>query len=79
MMAQEVDMYPGKLIISAGDVHIYDNHLEYIYKQLERESKSEEPLMLLNESKGFWDFEPADFVLHDYDAHPNWKNVPIAV
>jgi len=79
MMAQEVDMHPGNLYISAGDVHIYENHLEYIYKQLARDSKAQEPLMLLNESKSFWDFEPEDFILEDYEAHPNWKGVPIAV
>lgn len=82
MMSQEVDMIPGDLFISAGDVHIYENHLEYIYKQLARESKDEEPQMVLNKNKGFWDFEIDDFkweAMNPYNAHPNWKNVPIAV
>ena len=79
MMAQEVNMIPGDLIISAGDVHIYENHLEYIYKQLQRESKTDEPIMKLNPNKGFWDFVPEDFTLENYDAHPNWKNVPVAI
>jgi len=79
MMAQEVDMIPGNLYISAGDVHIYENHLEYIYKQLARESKNSEPIMKLNKNKGFWDFTLEDFQLEKYDAHPNWKNIPIAI
>ena len=79
MLAQEVDMIPGTLIISAGDVHIYENHLEYIYKQLERKSKAPSPIMELNPNKGFWEFEPSDFELKNYDAHPNWKDVPVAV
>lgn len=80
MMAQEVDMIPGNLTISAGDVHIYENHLEYIYKQLERQSKGDEPIMKINPEKGFWDFEGiGDFFLDNYDPHPNWKNVPVAV
>ena len=79
MMAQEVDMEAGNLYISAGDVHIYENHLEYIYKQLERNSKGMEPIMFLNSDKGFWDFTPQDFILDDYDPHPNWKGVPVAV
>ena len=79
MMAQEVGMEAGDLTISAGDVHIYENHLEYIMKQLARSSTGSEPQMLLNPDKGFWDFEPEDFTLTDYDPHPNWKNVPIAV
>lgn len=79
MMAQEVDMLPGDLIISAGDVHIYENHLEYITKQLNRESKGSVPKMEINKTKGFWDFEPSDFNLTGYDPHPNWKNVPVAI
>lgn len=79
MMAQEVNMIPGDLIISAGDVHIYENHLSYIYEQLARTSKSSEPIMKLNKNKGFWDHEMDDFLLVEYDAHPNWKNVPVAV
>ena len=78
-MAQEVDMHPGDLTISAGDVHICENHLDYIYKQLERNSKGPLPIMTLNPNKGFWDFEPEDFTLTEYDPHLNWKNVPIAV
>jgi len=79
MLAQEVDMIPGDLTISAGDVHIYENHLEYIYKQMGRDSQGEPPQLKLNSEKGFWDFEPSDFTLANYDPHPNWKNVPIAV
>jgi len=79
MLAQEVNMIPGNLTISAGDVHIYENHLEYIYKQLARSSMAVEPSMVLNSKKGFWDFGPEDFTLLNYDTHPNWKNVPVAI
>jgi len=79
MIAQEVDMKPGNLIMNLGDTHIYENHLEYVYKQLERISKNNEPIMELNKNKGFWDFEIDDFNLKNYDAHPNWKGIPIAV
>jgi len=79
MLANEVDMIPGDLTISAGDVHIYENHMEYIGKQLSRDSKGDEPKMLINKEKGFWEFEPDDFNLVKYDPHSNWKNVPVAV
>lgn len=78
MMAKEVDMLAGDLIINAGDAHLYVNHLDYIDKQLSRESKST-PKLELNPDKSFWDYTPEDFKLIGYDAHPNWKNVPIAV
>lgn len=79
MMAQEADMFAGDLYISAGDVHIYENHFEYILKQLSRCSKSSPPQMKLNTEKDFWNFEPEDFTLENYDSHPNWKNIPVAV
>ena len=79
MLAKEVDMIPGDLTISAGDVHIYENHLEYIYKQLNRNSKFRPPLMNVNPYKKFWDYELDDFTLDNYDPHPNWKNVPVAI
>jgi len=79
MMAKEVDMIPGDLIISAGDVHIYENHMKYVLEQLSRSSKADEPIMELKQDVNFWGFNPEDFTLHNYDAHPNWKNVPIAV
>ena len=79
MMAKEVNMKAGNLIMNLGDTHIYENHLEYVFKQLERESKRNEPNMNLINNKDFWNYEPADFVLENYDAWPNFKNVPIAV
>jgi len=79
MLAQEVDMIAGDLTISAGDVHIYENHFEYIFKQLNRMSKAAPPMMKLNLDKGFWEFEASDFDLINYDAHPNWKNIPVAI
>jgi len=78
MLAQEVDMIAGDLIISAGDVHIYENHLEYIMKQLGRNSKGDVPKLKLT-LKGFWDFTLDDFELINYNPHPNWKNVPVAI
>jgi thymidylate synthase len=72
-------MIPGDLTISAGDVHIYENHMKYISQQLMRESKGDVPYMKINKEKGFWNFTPEDFELKKYDPHPNWKNVPVAV
>lgn len=79
MMAQEVNMIPGDLIMNLGDTHLYENHLPFVYEQLKRISKGDEPVLKLNPDKGFWEFEPEDFELLMYDAHPNFKNVPIAV
>lgn len=79
MMANEVNMIPQDLIMSFGDTHIYENHIEYIIKQLNRKSKSSPPNLTLNNGKNFWNFEIEDFSIEDYYPHPNWKNIPVAV
>ena len=80
MMAQAVNMEPGKLIINAGDAHLYENHIEYVLEQLGRGSANNPPKMILNPMReNIFDYTPEDFHLSRYSAHPNWKNVPIAV
>jgi thymidylate synthase len=79
MVAKEVNMRPGDLYISAGDAHLYEDHLPYVREFLKRDSKGQEPTLLINNKKDFWDHEPEDFKLFGYVSHPNWKNVPVAV
>lgn len=78
MVAKEVDMIPGDLTMNLGDTHIYENHIPYICEQLNRSSKSFEPIMQLH-NKTFWNAEIKDFELLNYLSHPNWKNIPVAV
>jgi thymidylate synthase len=79
MIAQQVGMVPGELIGNLGDTHLYDNHIEYVEKQLARESKSEPPQLVLNKAKDIFSYKYDDFKIENYDPHPNWKGVPIAV
>jgi len=79
MFAQQVNMVPGELIGTLGDVHIYNNHMDYVNKQLDRESIICEPKLVLNKAKDMFSYTFDDFKLEGYDAHPNWKGVPIAV
>ena len=79
MVAKEVDMIPGDLIMNLGDTHIYEDHIEFIEKQMNRESKSEEARLVINENKDFWDYAPEDFELLNYNPSPNFKNVPVAI
>ena len=37
MLAQQTDLEPGELIWTGGDCHIYNNHVDQVKKQLERE------------------------------------------
>ena len=57
MLAEEVDLAPGKLHIVFGDAHIYSNHIDNLKKQLTREVKLAPKLTL---KKSFWDLVNED-------------------
>ena len=78
MIAQVVDLEPGDFIISLGDVHIYQNHLEQVRTQLSRDPYPL-PVMHINpDRKDLFEFVYDDFELLDYQCHPPIK-APIAV
>lgn len=78
MLAQQTDMIPRKLIINAGDAHIYEDHIPYIIEQLKRNSESIATVELIK-APNIFSYSPKDIILSGYKAHPNWKNVPVAV
>ncbi len=78
MVAQVCELEVGDYIHSFGDVHIYNNHVEQVKKQLSRTPKAL-PVMKLNpEIKNIFDFKYEDFTLENYDPHPGIK-APVAV
>lgn len=79
MIAQQCDLIPDKLIISYGDIHIYNNHLEQIELQLSRESKKYPlPTINIRKADSIFDYKIDDFELINYKYHPPIK-MPIAV
>lgn len=73
MMAQVTGYEPGEFIHTFGDVHIYNNHLEQVKLQLEREPR-QLPVMKINpEVKDIFDFRYEDFSLEGYDPWPAIK------
>jgi len=79
MVAQTVDMIPHELIINAGDAHLYENHIPFVIEQLQRDTLSDPTVSLNLEQKNIFEFSLSDINLLDYNAHPNWRNVPVAV
>jgi thymidylate synthase len=80
MFSQQVDMIPGELTGFLGDTHLYENHLEFVEKQLERDPFAKPlPTLKLNKAKDIFSYTYEDFEIVGYDPFPNWKNVPIAV
>ena len=70
MVAQVCGMKPGELIISFGDLHLYNNHLEQARTQLARTPREAPRVELNPEIRDLFAFGCDDISLLDYDPHP---------
>lgn len=78
MVAQVTGLELGELIVTFGDIHLYDNHLEQARLQLSRAPKPL-PTMRLNPAvREIDEFRFEDFTLENYDPHPHIA-APVAV
>lgn len=81
IIASVVGLKPGRLIMSLGDVHIYENHVEQVREQLSRYSCAEPKVRIpqFDDTLPCWlRMHPDDFVLENYNPHPSIK-APMAV
>lgn len=69
IIAKEVNMIPGILMGTLGDVHIYENHIEGVKEQISREPYPLPKLEITNFTS-IWDWKYTDFELTGYVAHP---------
>ena len=75
ILAKKCNYVPKKLIISFGDVHVYNNHIEQLQLQCER-SRLSYPILKLSDDIRNKDFEEMtidDFELIGYLPHPTIK------
>jgi len=80
MFAQQSNMVADELIGNLGDTHLYNNHYDYVEKQLTRDvNKHKAPKLKLNKAADIFSYKFEDFEIVDYTCEPNWKNVPIAI
>jgi thymidylate synthase len=78
MLAQQTGLEPGEFVWTGGDVHIYDNHMDQVLKQLAREPYEYPQLEITRKPDSIFDYTLDDFEVVGYQHHPTIK-APIAV
>lgn len=79
MLAQVSNLEVGELVHVIADAHIYDRHIPLVKELIQRPVYPAPKLWINPEVKDFYDFTVDDFKLLEYEAHPNLKNIPVAV
>lgn len=77
MVAQQTGLELGEFIWTGGDCHIYDNHVDQVKTQLERDAY-EYPKLAISPRGSIFDYQYEDFELVGYKHHPGIK-APVAV
>ena len=78
MIAQVCDLSVGELIISFGDAHIYENHLEQVREQLAREPLDLPTVLINSNINDITKFTMEDIELSNYNCYATIK-APMAV
>lgn len=71
MMAQVTGYDPGEFILTFGDVHLYNNHMEQARLQLTRDPRPLPQMQINPDVRDIFDFRYEDFTLLNYDPHPH--------
>jgi thymidylate synthase len=71
MLAQQCNLELGEVIISIGDLHIYNNHLEQVHTQLQRTPRQLPQLKIVTKPKDIFSYQFEDFVIENYNADPH--------
>lgn len=78
MIAQQLNMKPGKLFHSGAHCHIYNNAMDATNEYLGRDEEPNSPILHLNNKSSIYDYNISDFEIEDYNPLPKIK-FPIAV
>jgi thymidylate synthase len=73
MVAYLIDAEPRELIISAGNAHLYTNHIDSVKEQLKRKPYPFPTLKITGDVKSIDDFTEENFTLENYVSHPRIK------
>ncbi|MDR1275551.1 MAG: thymidylate synthase [Candidatus Accumulibacter sp.] len=78
MLAQVCGFQPGEFILTLGDAHLYENHLDQARLQLSREPRALPTMRLRPDIDELFAFRFEDFTLEGYDPYPHIA-APVAV
>lgn len=78
MVAQSVNMIPGKLFHTITDCHIYDRHVTPVLELIEREQFPAPKVYLNPDVKNFYDFTDKDLIVEGYQYGEQIK-IPVAI
>jgi len=73
MVAYLTDLEPRELIISIGNAHLYNNHIEQAKEQLHRKPYPFPKLTISGDVKDIDSFTEENFQLDNYQYHPHIK------
>jgi thymidylate synthase len=73
LLAQVSGLQYGEFVHTFGDVHIYNNHIEQVNLQLQREPRTLPTLQINPDVTDIFKFQYSDFTLVGYDPHPAIK------
>ena len=79
MFAQVSGLEVGEFVHVIADAHIYDRHIPLVEELIKREQYDAPKLIINKDIKNFYDFTPEDFVLENYKAGEQIKNIPVAI
>ena len=79
MLAQVCDMEVGELVHVIADAHIYDRHIPIIEELIKRPTYPAPKFSMNPNVKDFYEFTLDDFIIEDYEAGEQIKNIPIAI
>lgn len=78
ILAQQCGLGLGDLIISIGDAHIYNTHIQQVDTQLSRQPTDLPTLVIKRKPDSIYDYKLEDFELVGYNPQPAIK-APVAV
>jgi thymidylate synthase len=69
LICKHCDLEPNEFIYNLGNCHIYDDHIENLKNQLEREPYSFPTLQIKNKRNNINDYVIDDFIVNNYKCH----------